>query len=252
MSRIFSLYRIGILFIFLASVCSTRSEAADLTDYRFHDFVISVCKIDLRRDQLQMFWKDEKKVVFGRFTTLQAWLQSRGQSLVCATNAGIYEEDFRPLGLYVENHVVLRKLNVRKNAYGNFYMQPNGVFLIRDHQAEIVDTDRFAAEREALLPDVRFATQSGPLLIKNGSINDVFSDASTNRLVRNAVCTISPHESVLALSRGPISFYEFAQFLLRKLGCTDALYLDGNISRMYPGDGSDLGPSFGVIIGVTK
>jgi uncharacterized protein YigE (DUF2233 family) len=68
----------------------------------------------------------------------------------------------------------------------------------------------------------------------------------------NAVCTISPHESVLAVSRGPISFYEFAQFLLNKLGCTDALYLDGNISRMYPGEVSDWGPSFGVIIGVTK
>ena len=206
----------------------------------------------MRRDQLQMFWKDENKVVLGRFTTLQAWLRTRGQSLVCATNGGIYGEDYRPLGLYVENSVVLRRLNVRKNAFGNFYMQPNGVFLIRDHQAEIVDTDRFAAERETLLPGVRFATQSGPLLIKNGSINGTFSAASSNRLIRNAVCTISPYQSVLALARGPISFYEFAQFLRDKLGCTDALYLDGSISRMYPGEGSDLGPSFGVIIGATK
>jgi uncharacterized protein YigE (DUF2233 family) len=180
-----SLHWIGTLFILLLSLCAMRSEAADLIDYPFRDFMISVCKIDLRRDQLQMFWKDQNKVELGRFPALQAWLQSRGKSLVCATNAGIYGVDYRPLGLYVENGVVLRKLNVRKNAYGNFYMQPNGVFVIGDHRAEIVDTDRFAAERESLLPDVRFATQSGPLLIKHGIINDVFPDSSTKRGMYN-------------------------------------------------------------------
>lgn len=128
-----------------------------------------------------------------------------------------------PIGLYVENSVVLRKLNVRKNAYGNFYMQPNGVFVIRDHQAEIIDTDRFADERETLLSDVRFATQSGPLMIKNGSINGAFSSSSNNRLIRNAVRTTSPFQSVLALSRGPINLYEFALFLRNTLGCTYTL-----------------------------
>jgi len=170
---------------------------------------------------------------------------------VCATNAGIFDQDYRPLGLYVENSIILRKLNEHKNAYGNFYLQPNGVFLVRDGQADIVDTDRISVEKEQILPGVLFATQSGPLLIQNGKINPLFPVESENRLIRNAVCTISPYEVVLAISRGPISFYEFAKFL-QEIGCANALYLDGKISRMYPGVDSDIGLGFGALIAVTR
>ena len=99
-------------------------KTANVIDYPFQENSIAVCKVDLRKDQLQMFWRDEKKNVFGKFGVLQNWLNQRGKSLVCATNAGIYEENLRPLGLYIENGVELRHLNVRKNAYGNFYLQP--------------------------------------------------------------------------------------------------------------------------------
>ncbi len=240
--QFFSLLIIGIV------PCS----GAELIDYQYHDLVISTCKIDLQRDTVRMFWRDSEKLLLGRFPRLQAWLRTQGDDVVCATNAGIYDEDYRPRGLYIEKGVTLRKLNVRKNAYGNFYLQPNGVFLLHDQKADIVDTDRFATEREALFPGVLFATQSGPLLIQNGKINTIFSTQSENRLIRNAVCTTSPRNVVLAISRGPISFYAFAQFLLDRIGCTDALYLDGNISRMYPGEDSDFGPNFGVLIAVTK
>ena len=243
---------IQILFSSLLVVAAVPCDSAELIDYRFHDLVISTCKIDLWHDVVRMFWKDDNKMVLGRFSKLRAWLRPQGDDVVCATNAGIYDEEYRPLGLYIEKGVTLHGLNVRKNAYGNFYLQPNGVLLIRDQQADIVDTDRFAVERDKLLPGVLFATQSGPILIQDGKINTTFSVGSENRLVRNAVCTTSLHDIVLALSRGPINFYEFAQFLRNKIGCTNALYLDGNISRMYPGVGSDLGPDFGVLIAVTK
>lgn len=234
------------------ALSAIHARAAELIDYPFQDVVIAVCKIDMRRDRLRMFWRDDNKAVLGYFQAVQQWLQRRGQSLVCATNAGIYEEDRRPLGLYVENGAVLRRLNLRKGAYGNFYSQPNGVFLVRDRDAAIIDTERFAVDAATLLPEVRFATQSGPLLIQHGLINAAFSPESTNRRIRNAVCTVSPYESALVLSRGPINFYDFARFLRERLDCTDALYLDGGISRMYPGPGADIGPAFGAIIGVVR
>jgi len=227
-------------------------KTANVIDYPFQENSIAVCKVDLRKDQLQMFWRDEKKNVFGKFGVLQNWLNQRGKSLVCATNAGIYEENLRPLGLYIENGVELRHLNVRKNAYGNFYLQPNGVFVIRGTQAHIINTDQFAAEHSMQWQDVTFATQSGPLLIEHGRINPMFSSGSDNRLVRNAICTLSINESAMVVSRGPISFFDFSHFLKDKLNCTDALYLDGSVSRFYPGLGSDIGPQFGVILGVVK
>lgn len=249
---IFWPYRLKTVLVLLLALRTSATTAATLLDYPYHEFSISVCRIDMRRDKLQMFWKDERKALLGKFSVLQTWLRARGETLVCATNAGIYGKDYRPIGLYVEDGVVLRKLNIRKNAYGNFYLQPNGVFAIRNHRAEIIDTDRFFIEQAVLMSDVLFATQSGPLLIRNGRINAAFSPDSSNRLVRNAVCVTSPDEVLLALSRGPVSFYEFSLFLRDQLHCRDALYLDGNISRMYPGENADLGPSFGAIIGATK
>jgi uncharacterized protein YigE (DUF2233 family) len=235
----------------LLGVGAAPCIGADLLDYRMNNLSISTCRVDLRRETLRMFWKDDNKQPFNRFSRLKNWLAVRGEEIVCATNAGIFDEDFRPLGLYVESGVTLRKLNEHKNAYGNFYLQPNGVFLVRRGQAEIVDTDRFAAARDQYSSDVLFATQSGPLLIQDGKINSLFAVESENRLIRNAVCTISPYEIVLAISGGPISFYDFAKFL-QKIGCANALYLDGNVSRMYPRTDPDTGPGLGPLIAVTR
>jgi uncharacterized protein YigE (DUF2233 family) len=230
---------------------SISCSSADLVDYRIHDLVIATCKVDLRHETLRMFWKDDNRQPFNRFSRLKDWLAAQGEDIVCATNAGIFDQDYRPLGLYIENGAMLRKLNEHKNAYGNFYLQPNGAFLIGNGHASIIDTDRIAAEKDQMLPSVLFATQSGPLLIKNGKMIPLFSAESENRLIRNAVCTTSPYEIILAISRGPISFYEFAQFLL-SIGCTNALYLDGRISSMYPGGDADISRGFGPIIAVTK
>src|SRR6185295_3842999 len=102
----------------------------ELFDYPFGDSTISTCKIELQQDRLKMFWKNSDGQIIGTLTDLQTWISAKGENLVCATNAGIYDKALRPLGLYIENGVVLRKLNSRKNAYGNFYMQPNGVFWV--------------------------------------------------------------------------------------------------------------------------
>ena len=227
-------------------------HAATVMDYHFQDATISVCKVDVGRDLLRIFWRDETKQNFAKFLPLRAWLLKQNEDLVCATNAGIFDEQLRPLGLYIENGVTLRRLNQRKNAYGNFYMQPNGVLLIQAHRATILDTESLAARGDQIMQDVLFATQSGPMLVQSGKINPTFVINSENRLRRNAVCTISPRELVLAVARDPINFYDFALFLQNRLGCTDALYLDGNISRMFPGPDFELGPDLGPIIAVIR
>lgn len=129
--------------------------------------------------------------------------------------------------------------------------RPNGIFLLREREAEIVDTVRIA-ENDLTLKGVKFATQSGPMMIQSGKINTIFTFGSDNRLVRNAVCVTSPHHVTLALSRGPINFYDFARFLRDRIGCKDALYLDGNVSRMSLGTGFDVGPDISVMIAVTQ
>jgi uncharacterized protein YigE (DUF2233 family) len=154
--------------------------------------------------------------------------------------------------LYIEDHRVMRRLNTRREGYGNFYLQPNGVFVISDLEAEIYTTDVFAADLDAKINSSRYATQSGPVLIQHGAINPLFAENSENRFVRNGVCLISQDEFVLVRSQRPISFFAFARQLRDGWKCTDALYLDGNISRLYPLDNSPFGVSFSGMIGVTK
>lgn len=236
-------------FIVLAAA---RADAAELRQYRYQQVNINTCTIDLQQDTLRMYWKDPEGKLFGTFSALRSWLRPQGKDVLCATNAGIYDKEHRPLGLYVEGGVTLRKLNTRRGAYGNFYLQPNGVFIVEEGRAHIVDTAAVDSDRERWLSQAVYATQSGPLMLLNGEINAAFDPASINLFVRNAVCIDPAQKVILAIARNPISFHDFALFLRDRLRCVDALYLDGNISRMYPTLEADIGPAFGAIIAVVK
>ena len=77
------------------------------------------------------------------------------------------------------------------------------------------------------------ATQSGPLLVRGGVLHPRFVAGSQNALLRSGVGVKSSTEIVLVVSRGAINFHDFATFFRDRLGCPDALYLDGTISRLY-------------------
>lgn len=164
-------------------------------------------------------------------------------------NAGMYQTDLSPLGLFVVNGRELRPLN-RRTGFGNFYQPPNGVFLVDEAGARVIATEEYAKG------DVhaRLATQSGPMLVLRGAMTDspVMDATSTSRKIRNGVCAPSPDVAMFVISNAPLTFHVFAKFFIDQLGCRDALYLDGSISSLYApqvgreDDGRDLGPMFGV------
>ncbi|WP_242604841.1 phosphodiester glycosidase family protein [Flavobacterium subsaxonicum] len=55
------------------------------------------------------------------------------------------------------------------------------------------------------------------------------------------------------MSKEPINFYDFAQYF-KDMGCNNALYLDGYVSRTYLPEQNwiQADGNFGVIIGVTS
>ena len=238
------------LCVTMALIASSAS-AAVLVSYGQADQIIDACQLNMTHDNVRMFWRTADGSQLANFSRLETWLLAQHEQLFCATNAGIYGTDLRPIGLYIEAGKVLHKLNTRKVAYGNFYLQPNGVFLLSDHEATILSTGEVAIELETRLPSIRYATQSGPILLRNGQINPLFTQGSENRVVRNAACVISASEFALVKSRFPINFYDFSGQLRDKLGCHDALYLDGSVSQLYPYDSGNLGPNFAAMIGVT-
>jgi uncharacterized protein YigE (DUF2233 family) len=208
--------------------------------------------VDLDQDDLHFFLKDSDGNHLRSFGRLRQWLESSGKTLLFATNGGIYMENRDPLGLYVESGKTLRPLNTRATGYGNFYMQPNGVFLITGEGAAILRTERFG--QSPLREKMQFATQSGPILIEDGTINPSFNPESTSRTIRNAVCILTPRRIALVISRSVVSFHEFATTLRDGFACRQALYLDGSISDMYlPEAGRQpTGGAFGPFIAVIR
>jgi uncharacterized protein YigE (DUF2233 family) len=137
----------------------------------------------------------------------------------------------RPVGLFIENGRELTPANTATligtpSQIPNFYKKPNGVFYIGDRNAGIFETGRFLAAK----PKVNFATQSGPMLVIDGAIHPAFIVDSTDRKPRNGVGVSSPNDVHFVISKGWVTFYEFARFFRDSLGCNNALFLDGGIA----------------------
>ena len=82
-------------------------------------------------------------------------------------NAGMFQEDQSPVGLYVERSRTLHSADTRGGGGSNFHLKPNGVFWIGEGVAGVTETGQFLASP----PAARYATQSGPMLVIDGSIH---------------------------------------------------------------------------------
>jgi uncharacterized protein YigE (DUF2233 family) len=184
---------------------------------------------------------------------LKTILKQRSQKLIFATNGGMFEKDLSPTGLYVENGQELYKLNLRDDGktYTNFYdLMPNGVFyLTNEKSAGIIPKEEYPS----IKPNVKYATQSGPMVLIGGKINTRFNPKSNSKFIRNGVGVRDDGTVVFAISKQPVSFYDFARIFIY-YGCSDALYLDGAVSEMYlPEIGRYQSKnSFALIIAVTE
>jgi uncharacterized protein YigE (DUF2233 family) len=188
-----------------------------------------VVRIDASRvADLRLFWRGDDDAPLGNPAALNRLLERRGESLVFATNAGIFDPSRSPLGLHIEDGQTLVGLNVNEGA-GNFFLKPNGVFLVTAGRARICES----AEFPSITGHVQLATQSGPLLLRGGQVHAAFDPVSINRKLRSGVGVGPSGSVVFVLSESRVTFHEFASLFRDRLDCPDALYLDGAISKMY-------------------
>jgi uncharacterized protein YigE (DUF2233 family) len=188
--------------------------------------------------QVELAWKDDKGVPYRAFDKVQAAYAKQGKTVKFLMNAGIFEPDGIPSGLHVQGGKQLQPLNPAAGQ-GNFFLKPNGVFLIREPfggkdlpHAYIHETTTFA-NWEKPMPPVRLGLQSGPLLLDQGKRHPAFKDGSPNKKHRNGVGIDAEGRVIFAMTaKGQVvNFWDFAGLFL-KLGCKDALFLDGDISQM--------------------
>lgn len=203
---------------------------------------------DPQKQDIEFFWKNDKGEILESFRNLKAYVESKGKELIFATNAGMFMQNLHPLGLFIQHGKTVTPLNTREGKT-NFYLKPNGVFYITtDNRAYIVETSAFKNDG-----NVKFATQSGPMLVIDGKIHPAFRPGSSSRNVRNGVGILPDNRIVFAMSKGDINFYDFAQYFLN-MGCREALYFDGVVSVAYLPEKNwmQMDGICGVMIGVTR
>ncbi len=188
---------------------------------------LSLEKVIASPAQVSLHWQDSNGEPYRQLENLRIDLEAQGKEVLMLMNAGIYEPGETPTGLHVENSQQLISLNTRQGE-GNFYAQPNGVFFLSsDGSAQILTTETFAATQ----PDVELATQSGPLLVQQGTITETAAQSKKSTFTRNGVGVLADGQVIFLYSREKITLHEFAnQFV--ELGAQDALYLDGFVSQL--------------------
>lgn len=166
-----------------------------------------------------------------------------------AMNAGMFDDEGRPIGLAVVDGRQLHAINTR-NGGGNFHLKPNGVFLVRrDGSAGVVTSETFK-----LSPKIAFATQSGPMLVIDGQIHPKFDGDGESKFIRNGVGIDPGGKPLFVISNEVVSFGKLGRFFRDALKAKDALYFDGSVSSLWdPANGRmDAGVPLGPMIVALK
>ncbi|WP_112311325.1 phosphodiester glycosidase family protein [Pseudogemmobacter bohemicus] len=214
----------------------------------FEEVPYSLCEVTAA-DDLRLFLNGPNGN-YGSFRAIESALAAGGKALGFAMNAGMYHRDRSPVGLYIEDGEEKHGI-VTAEGPGNFGLLPNGVFCWADGSFYITDSRKF----EPLRGNCRYATQSGPMLVIKGKLHPSFLKSSESAYIRNGVgVDKAGTKAVFVMSDRAVNFHQFARFFRDHLGLSDALYFDGNISRLYAPElgrhdgGFAMGPIVGTVI----
>ncbi len=232
------------LFLVCLATCSAVPEAVMKDGIRY-----LVWKAEA--GDVRVVWKDGGGKQMTTFPSVKRYLEGKGETPLMLMNGGIFEPGQVPSGVMVQEGKELLPLN-KKDGHGNFFLKPNGVFLITKTGARVVEAGKYPPAGQKVL----YAVQSGPLLLEGGKTHPAFNAGSKSRLHRNGVGVAKDGTVVFAISdpqeaKWP-NLFEFAD-MFRSLGCADALFLDGDISQMRFGE--NLGKRsnrFGSVVAVVE
>lgn len=183
--------------------------------------------VRLEPTQVLLVWKDANGEPYRSFDRVQAAFAKQGKSVKFLMNAGIFEPGGIPSGLHIESGKFLRPLNLA-DAPGNFFLKPNGVCTLSKEGPLIRKSTTWKSTGKE-----SWGIQAGPMLLIDGQRHPAFRKESISKLHRNGVGVDARGRLVFAIThRGQeVNFWDFAGLFL-KLGCENALFLDGDISQM--------------------
>jgi uncharacterized protein YigE (DUF2233 family) len=215
--------------LFLLAACQPAKTTTD--------WPASPCRIELFEESrftvcdpgtgaLRLVAADADETAPRSFADVMASLPA--EQVAFAMNAGMFDDDGRPIGLAVVDGRLVHRLNTRDGG-GNFHLKPNGVFLVRrDGSAEVVTSEKYTSSSS-----IAFATQSGPMLVIDGAIHPKFDTDGQSRFIRNGVGVAPGGRPLFVISNEVVSFGKLARFFRDGLKARNALYFDGSVSSLW-------------------
>ncbi len=227
----------------------TPSVAADSACRKvtFEDVPLTHCTADPAKHRIAMANLGADKQPFGSLSAFAGTVDPA--AIAFAVNGGMYGDDLKPLGYYVEKGERLKELD-RGTGEGNFYMKPNGVFFGTGGYWRVLGSNTFF---ETVGERPEFGTQSGPLLLVDGKLHPEIQDNGPSRAIRNGVAVDAGGRAHFVISDAPVSFGQLARYFRDVVKVSNALYLDGQVSSLLdPASGRMDKGRVGPIIVVTK
>ena len=260
-----SLWTVALLSLSISACQPMNTDASDSDTKNWScqsqtaPFAYSSCSIQAEaltngRYSLQLFWQQPNSTQpLLTFDTLLADLPSN-QTLSFAMNAGMYNENYAPIGYTVIEGTEKRALNLKEGG-GNFHLLPNGVlWWNQSGDVRITESHAFDEQLSSGNAEPWYASQSGPMLVINDEIHPQFNPDSTSLKIRNGAGVCSDGSIQFVTSEMPVTFYQFAVLFKDELHCPNALFLDGGIaSALYaPSIERHDKKEMGVMIGVVE
>jgi uncharacterized protein YigE (DUF2233 family) len=210
-----------ILLIVFISSC-VQKEKGQEQEFIFY-------QVDPKKQDLKLYWKDDEGKTFKSIHNLKSWLNIQHQQLIFDMNGEMYKADLSPVGLFIEDKKIKTTVDTLEGG-GNFYLKPNGVFYVTsDNIAGISASEKFKNNGR-----IKYATQSGPMLVTNGQTQPGVEKGSSSLNIRNGIGILPNNKILFAMSKNKIRLYDFAEYFKCR-GCYHALYFDGQVSRCtYP------------------
>ncbi|AAO91566.2 phosphodiester glycosidase family protein [Coxiella burnetii] len=146
-------------------------------------------------------------------TALYAAQAAKIKDTVLAINGGFFTPNLEPLGLRISDNKVLSSLK-RISWWG--------IFMIKNNRAAITSPQNYRYS-----PEINFAIQAGPRLIIDGRIPQLRGGSAQ----RSALGVTPTGDIIIAITDNNLLLTATQlAILLQKLGCSNALNLDGGTS----------------------
>ena len=224
-------------------VVPRQTEAAlpaGCANVTFESAAFIVCTVEPATQRIELHLSDKEGKLWRSVDRFAAAMRSENLPILYAMNAGMYHEDLSPVGLFIANEERVAPLQTGSGD-GNFFMKPNGVFgVYSGGQPFVASSDTYFVSPRV----VEFATQSGPMLVIDGSVHPRFEQDGSSRNIRNGVGININGSAIFAISREPVSFGKFARLFRDPLGCRNALYFDGVVSAFSDNDSMIVGGKY--------